>query len=1631
MDLRPPRGADSRDLDPILVRRVAQVWASVLAIELTEIKPTLSFFLLGGNSLSAMRACKELRHEGILLSMSDLFLHPTLTELVDFIMKHNKTMSLTEPSHTKRSTEFESTAKDVPQELLLRAARDCAVDPKTIEDIYPCTALQTGLMALSEIHAGAYVAEHAFHLPVSWTVAAFQEAWLRVLAVTPILRTRIIRDPNGRSHNVTLQASADPGIAVLQGVLPVFIPPMSCGSPLFCHSLDTDPEHERLIWRWRVHHAIYDRWSTHLILDLMQKMYREETPSPLTPFSRFARAAVEQESSEAAISFWRNRFESFSGTVFPQLPLDHGKSRASDHLPFEISIPPRRSATTQATTIQGALALLISKVHGESNVIFGTTNHGRALAGCPDAETVVGPAIATVPMRIQVEGATSVAQFLDDLQTQAALVSDYEHYGLQNIKALGPGPAAAASFTTLLIIQPEMDGGEPDPLHMIHEIELGTADGYVDYPLVVECFPKAQILRVKLLYDPVVFSSWEMQMMARQFKHAFDALHTTQDPTTLLRDLSLLDKESVPTVLRMSRGELIDHRECLHERIFAKAHAWPDSEALHGWDTKYTYEELRRLVRRLTLRLAPLLPCKPGQIVPICYPKSAAAVVAMLSILTAGHAFLLLDPALPPQRIRYMIQAAKADRVLCTSATHHLVADMGPQVVNLQSIWDTPSVAPDDGFFELQTSPDRPAYCIFTSGSTGAPKGVVLLHRQVTSGLESQITVGLYKRQTRLLQFASYSFDTCIADIFATLLSGGCVCVPQDEDRLLRLADNINAFAATAVDMTPSVARMLQPHEVPNLQVLRLGGEPMHQYHVQTWANRCNLQNTYGPTECCVQCTFVDRVPESLSPAVIGKSIGCHLWVVDPQNHKFLMPLGMVGELAIQGPAVADGYINNPAKTEELFLPHAPWLDTYGIDCLYPVYLTGDLVRFNEQGDLVFLGRRDSQIKIRGQRVEPEEIEHVLQQDERMDQALVCYPTTGVLAMQLVAVLEPSPAAARLRAQDQPGAWMEPIARKAAEFLPLHMVPAVFLVAGQSLLMSSGKLNRRSVQTWLERLALEELEALHLYHPASARPHYAKSTETVADLPDALTAPILNQIQSLLAWRSHIGRQAATDLSLVHSFSRIGLDSITIIPFLRWINQTHSVQLDVPSLLQLDSVQGLVSYLRSRQASLPAKQKNRSDERTDDPETFEPMIRQGMTLVRRLSRRISSRFEPRRVLLTGGTSLVGLNILTRLLERFPRTRVVVLVRCERADEGKARLLERASLLRSWRRDFTSRIEVWPGDLSATRLGLLPAQWDSQLGGRGGNASNYVDAVIHNGAVVDWFASFATLQATNIDATLQLTECVRDATAITRLVYVSGGPQWMPDEPDTAALEPVTGESSVQHLHSSLAQSNPYGCTKLITGAILQRAAARSMDLASKVAVLRPALIIGAAADGVVNMDDFLWRVVRGCCALGAFPREDPAEDWIYLCGADYFADLIISQLTAALRPGEIKVHAGLTASRFWAIVQQELGVSMEALDVPTWLHRLRRSIAAQTTHHHSATQVHPCQPILHMLEGSWSGPLGAARPRICADTDRRRRMEAEAARVVTMNVRYMHKIGSFSTAEEAWSDQVFHRNKTR
>jgi non-ribosomal peptide synthetase component F len=237
-------------------------------------------------------------------------------------------------------------------------------------------------------------------------------------------------------------------------------------------------------------------------------------------------------------------------------------------------------------------------------------------------------------------------------------------------------------------------------------------------------------------------------------------------------------------------------------------------------------------------------------------------------------------------------------------------------------------------------------YATFTSGSTGKPKGAVVEHRSCVSGFQAQVDAGFFKENSRVFQFASYSFDSSIEQILATLLGGGTICIPSESERMGDLAGVMNRLAVNLADLTPSVASLLEPVEVPKLRVLRLSGESVPSTLIQKWAGRVRLENSYGPSECCVTSVANCKVLLDTDGTNICRSIGCLTWIVEPNEPIKLAPISTVSELVLQGPIIGRGYINDAQATAAAFMEHASWLDFSG---RFPsrLYRTGDLARYD------------------------------------------------------------------------------------------------------------------------------------------------------------------------------------------------------------------------------------------------------------------------------------------------------------------------------------------------------------------------------------------------------------------------------------------------------------------------------------------------------------------------------------------------------------------------------------------------------------------------------------------------------------------------------------------------------------
>lgn len=717
---------------------------------------------------------------------------------------------------------------------------------------------------------------------------------------------------------------------------------------------------------------------------------------------------------------------------------------------------------------------------------------------------------------------------------------------------------------------------------------------------VLEC------MLTPLQYDITVNISSQSGIMSGNIKYWTSVLTEDQAARmvecflTLIRGAVAKPDQDVSTLEKMGRRDkaLIAAwnrappepvKECMQQPFEAWATSHPMDEAVCAWDGDLTYSRLNELSTRLARHLADL-GVRPGggTHVLVCMERSLWTPVALLAVLKAGGVFIPLDPKLPPKRVEEIASRAQATIGLADRKTGPQIAASVQTVLQLSEEALSWLPAEDGAPMSAAAQPTDAAYVIFTSGSTGRPKGVVMEHQAASSSIMAHGKVLGFGRSTRALHFASLSFDACLAEIFTTLANGGCICIPSEEQRLTNLVEAITHYRVNWAFFTPSVISLIQPDQVSSLKTLALGGEPLTQDNIKTWMNRLKLINVYGPTETCVYCASnpVGGVEIQSRSDNIGTAIGTTAWVVSLNNAHQLAAVGSVGELWIEGPQLARCYLGDEDATAAAFVTDPPFLQQTSSQSQLGrrAYRTGDLVRYNEDGSLRFIGRRDGQVKVRGQRVELLEIEHQLLADHNVGTGVILLPKQGALREKVTAVIslaklhdddnndddaghedddkdvslldveklgkgaavavKKDGGLTLLKGTHQAVAQLRAMKtrRVLAELLPSYMVPTAWLAVESIPLTSSGKLDRSQVTQWVVNMA-EDMARAGLIGLGGGNDDDDDPSFCAAEGPAAkAVTPMENALQQMCA---EVLCLPAAHISMARSFLNHGGDSIT------------------------------------------------------------------------------------------------------------------------------------------------------------------------------------------------------------------------------------------------------------------------------------------------------------------------------------------------------------------------------------------------------------------------------------------------------------------------------------------------------
>ncbi|HEX8273583.1 MAG TPA: non-ribosomal peptide synthase/polyketide synthase, partial [Longimicrobiaceae bacterium] len=1045
---------------------LAGIWAETLRLQTVGVGT--SFFELGGHSLLATRVISRVREVfGVEVPLRALFEGPTVAELAGRV------------------------------EELRRAGLPVLppVVPVERTGALPLSFAQERLWFIDRLEPGSAV----YNVPVAWRVggaldrAALERALGEVVRRHEALRTTFPeRDgapvqtvaPFGGFalpvHDLAALPGAEREAQVRLRVAEEAARPFDLAAgPLFRAALlRLDAEDHVLLLC--MHHILSDQWSMEVLrreLSALYAAYREGGESPLPePAVQYPDYAVwqrEQLSGEVLdrhLAYWKERLAGAPELL--ELPTDHPRpavrsyrgaheaTTLSGELLARLEARGRSEGATLYMVLLGAFQLLLGRYAGSEDVVVGSPVSGRTRR---ETEELIGLFLNTLVLRTDLSGDPSFRATLR--RVREATLGAFEHQEIpfeRLVTELQPERSLSHSplFQVMFVLQEvERSPGAAGSLEL-RSLAVGSS-GTSKFDLTLFTARHAGGLTATLEYDTELFERGTIRRMLGHLERVLEQVAAKAD--VRLSELELLgEAERRQVVAEWNATDAAYPRErCVHELFEAQAERTPDAVALRHAGGSLTYGELEERADRLARRLR-RLGVGPDARVGLCLERGPELMVGLLGILKAGGAYVPLDPAYPGERLAYMLEDSAARVLLTQRSLAGRLPEFGGETVVLDGAGDggalahsrtpAPSHAP---------SPDNLAYVIYTSGSTGRPKGVAMPHRPLVNLLAWQERAGLAPAGAATLQFASISFDVSFQEIFATWGAGGTLVLTSEDTRsdLPRLARLLEAerierlfLPFVALQHLAEAAGELGIAPASLREVITAGEQLRVTEPIRRWLARmpgCALVNQYGPSEThVVSARVLEGEPAGwpLLPSIGAPVANTRLYVVGP--HLEPAPIGVPGELLLGGDALARGYLGRPGLTAERFVPD-PFGGPGG-----RLYRTGDRARWLPGGEVEYLGRTDEQVKVRGFRIEPGEVEAALSDHPGVREALVV-------------AREDAPGDRRLVAYVVAGgsAGVAPAELKAhlKGRLPEYMVPSAVVVLERLPLTPSGKVARRAL----------------------------------------------------------------------------------------------------------------------------------------------------------------------------------------------------------------------------------------------------------------------------------------------------------------------------------------------------------------------------------------------------------------------------------------------------------------------------------------------------------------------------------------------------------------------------------------
>jgi amino acid adenylation domain-containing protein len=1065
---------------------IAESWAEVLCR--SRVDPEDNFFALGGHSLLAVQCVSRLRERiPIALSLSDFFEYGTVAQQAALVRRR-----LQQGDGSKGPTSASRSAQ-APNGALQNVSSSVSpskIPPRDSNLPCPLSPPQRRLWFMEQLNPDVpvYNEAEAIRLVGELNADAIERALNIIIARHEILRTTIeLKDgePTTVVHEtwpiqikkIDLQALTAPEReAEVERLLteePRLPYRLEAEPGIRATLLDLGPKEHILILM--MHHIICD-WSSEGVLwrelsNLYRMIILDETPAlpPLTIQHGDYAAWQVQQSTEANfaedLTFWEQNLRGAPQLL--ELPTDRVRPSTLSHrgarqrlvlnstLTKALRDLSKQAQTTPFTVFAATLNTLLYRYSGQEDILLGIPIADRDRM---ELQQVIGFLLHTQVLRTKLSGDMTFRQLLAGVQKAA--LDLYLHRAVpfdQVVRKIQP----ERNLSHSPLFQVMLNWRDRDQMLSFIgmeglNIESVLAESRTSkFDLTLFATDCGNEIWLEMEYSTDLFDKERIVRMLSHFERLLEAV--AADPGQSLADLPLLSPQEKQQLLDWNETH-VDYplEPCLHEFIELQVERTPDAPALKFEGTTLSYAELNRKANQLAHYLRNRYQVGPDQLVGVFAERSLEMIVALVGILKAGGAYLPLDPEHPRARLSTMLEDAAPKVVLTQRCLEAQLPESKSPVVTLDSDWEIIQTESAENPVKVANSTNL-AYVIYTSGSTGKPKGVANIHRGIVNRLLWMQDAYKLGASDRVLQKTPFTFDVSVWEFFWPLMTGACLVVAQpgrhrDSGYLVK---TVQQEKITTLHFVPSMLEVFLEEpgagNCPSIRRVIASGEalsvPLRNRFFQIL--NTELHNLYGPTEAAVDVThWACHRDDDRSSVPIGRPIAnTQIHILD--RHMNPVPIGIAGELHIGGVGLARGYLNNPVLTEEKFVP-SPFGEKAGAR----LYKTGDLARYWADGTIEYLGRMDTQIKLRGFRVELGEIEAVLRQHPGVQQAVVVVREDTRGDPRLVAYLVASGPVVF-----EPSELRDLLKRT----LPEHMVPAAFVQLPALPLTANGKVDRKAL----------------------------------------------------------------------------------------------------------------------------------------------------------------------------------------------------------------------------------------------------------------------------------------------------------------------------------------------------------------------------------------------------------------------------------------------------------------------------------------------------------------------------------------------------------------------------------------